>query len=200
MKRSRIVLIAIAIAPVAAIAQTGGLTRVQLYALQQQLKAECGLDHATGRMDGPTRHAIAVCNKKYGTHGDGAELLSAMNIGFSAGDNSPGMGTLMGNSGSMPASSMSSGSMDMSGNAMGMSNRAAAGTRARRRARGANRDSTLAATSDSVMRADRDAHGHNQGRTKKSDTTFAPLADSMLRADRGGNPPVNPPKPAKKKH
>src|SRR5438067_2273041 len=85
-------------APAIAAAQTGGLTRVQLLALQQQLKEECGLRHATGRMDGPTRHAIAVCNKKYGTQGNGAALLAAMNIGYGSTDiSSSGMGSVMGN-------------------------------------------------------------------------------------------------------
>ena len=87
------------ISPAVAAAQTGGLTRVQLLALQQELKDQCGLQHATGVMDGPTRHAIAVCNKKYGTQGNGAALLAAMNVGFNTGDNEPqgGMGTVMGN-------------------------------------------------------------------------------------------------------
>lgn len=87
------------ISPVVATAQTGGLTRVQLLALQQELKEQCGLAHSTGVMDGPTRHAIAVCNKKYGTQGNGAALLTAMNVGFNTGENEPqhGMGSMMGN-------------------------------------------------------------------------------------------------------
>ena len=100
MTRKTIALIACClISPAVAAAQTGGLTKVQLLALQQQLKEECGLQHATGVMDGPTRHAIAVCSKKYGTQGNGAALLAAMNIGFNPGDNAPqgGMGTVMGN-------------------------------------------------------------------------------------------------------
>lgn len=100
MTRKTIALIACClISPAIAAAQTGGLTRVQLLALQQELKEQCGLEHATGVMDGPTRHAIAVCNKKYGTQGNGAALLAAMNVGFKSGDNEPqgGMGTVMGN-------------------------------------------------------------------------------------------------------
>jgi hypothetical protein len=87
------------ISPAIAAAQTGGLTKVQLLALQQELKEQCGLAHATGVMDGPTRHAIAVCNKKYGTQGNGAALLAAMNVGFGTGENEPqgGMGSVMGN-------------------------------------------------------------------------------------------------------
>lgn len=100
MTRKTIALIACClISPAVAAAQTGGLTRVQLLALQQELKEQCGLQHATGVMDGPTRHAIAVCNKKYGTQGNGAALLAAMNVGFNTGENEPqhGMGTVMGN-------------------------------------------------------------------------------------------------------
>jgi hypothetical protein len=100
MTRKTIALIACClISPVVAAAQTGGLTRVQLLALQQELKEQCGLAHSTGVMDGPTRHAIAVCNKKYGTQGNGAALLAAMNVGFGTGDNEPqgGMGSVMGN-------------------------------------------------------------------------------------------------------
>lgn len=100
MTRKTIALIACClISPAVAAAQTGGLTKVRLLALQQELKDQCGLQHATGVMDGPTRHAIAVCNKKYGTQGNGDALLSAMNVGFNAGDNEPrgGMGTVMGN-------------------------------------------------------------------------------------------------------
>ncbi len=100
MTRKTIALIACClISPAVAAAQTGGLTRVQLLALQQELKEQCGLAHSTGVMDGPTRHAIAVCNKKYGTQGNGAALLAAMNVGFGTGENEPqrGMGSVMGN-------------------------------------------------------------------------------------------------------
>ncbi len=108
MNRKMLTLIACCLIPVgAAVAQTGGLTRVQLLALQQQLKEECGLQHATGVMDGPTRHAIAVCNKKYGTQGNGAALLAAMDVGFSAGDMPPqGMGGLMGNASTADSTGM----------------------------------------------------------------------------------------------
>lgn len=100
MTRKTLALIACCmISPAIAAAQTGGLTKVQLLALQQELKEQCGLEHSTGVMDGPTRHAIAVCNKKYGTQGNGAALLAAMNVGFGSGDNEPqgGMGSVMGN-------------------------------------------------------------------------------------------------------
>lgn len=99
------------LSPAVVAAQTGGLTRVQLLALQQELKEQCGLAHATGVMDGPTRHAIAVCNKKYGTQGNGAALLAAMNVGFTTGDNEPrrGMGTVMGNDHDMSMDSDSGG-------------------------------------------------------------------------------------------
>ncbi len=126
------------ISPAIAAAQTGGMTKVQLLGLQQELKDQCGLAHATGVMDGPTRHAIAVCNKKYGTQGNGAALLSAMNVGFSAGDLMPGngMGGMMGNDNSM---SMDNHGMSMRDSAharaMGKMNGSRARTRARARVR-----------------------------------------------------------------
>lgn len=123
------------ISPAIAAAQTGGLTKVQLLALQQELKDQCGLAHSTGVMDGPTRHAIAVCNKKYNTTGNGAALLAAMNVGFSSGDRMPsgGMGPVMGKDHDM--SNMSNMSMsDDSAHHMKM--KAKMGTRTRTRARG----------------------------------------------------------------
>ncbi len=97
MNRKTLSLLACCLATPAVIAaQTGGLTRVQLLALQQELKEQCGLQHSTGVMDGPTRHAIAVCNKKFGTQGNGAALLAAMDVGFGTGDSKPGMGGVMG--------------------------------------------------------------------------------------------------------
>jgi hypothetical protein len=204
--RSRIIaLVVFLAAPAVVAAQTGGLTKVQLYALQQQLKAECGLQHATGVMDGPTRHAIAVCNKKYGTHGNGAELLSAMNIGFSPSDTGPGMGTVMGygnarGRGVRSSSSMSTSTSMSSADSTGVANRSYnTGPGRRTRTRGANRDSTMSHMTDSLMRADRDAHGHNQGRPPRDrDTTNSAVSDSLMRASRGVGLPVNA-KP-KKKH
>ncbi|MDQ6717390.1 MAG: hypothetical protein M3Z17_03455 [Gemmatimonadota bacterium] len=121
------------ISPAIAAAQTGGLTKVQLLALQQELKDQCGLAHSTGVMDGPTRHAIAVCNKKYGTQGNGAALLTAMNVGFNVGDNEPagGMGGMMGNDHDMAGMSMGGDS------AYHAKMKAKMGTRTRMRARGA---------------------------------------------------------------
>jgi hypothetical protein len=177
------------IAPAIASAQTGGLTRVQLLALQQQLKEECGLRHATGVMDGPTRHAIAVCNRKYGTHGNGAALLRAMNIGYSDDISSTGMGSVMGSRG---------------GSSTGISSGTSSGTatrtpvRARRRVRPMNKPDS--AQTDSIMRADRDAHGHDQGRpTRVRDTAYSAVADSLARTTKGL--PAGPTKPkAKTKH
>ncbi len=154
------------ISPAVAAAQTGGLTRVQLLALQQELKEQCGLQHSTGTMDGPTRHAIAVCNKKYGTQGNGTALLSAMNVGFNSGDNAPqgGMGTVMGNdnddgmaTGSNRTWTDSAGVVH-TGRARGRSatgaSRSAAG-RARARARGNNGNGT--------NRGDRDSDAWKHG-------------------------------------
>lgn len=121
------------LSPAVAAAQTGGLTRVQLLALQQELKEQCGLAHATGVMDGPTRHAIAVCNKKYGTQGNGAALLAAMNVGFATGDNEPqrGMGTVMGND-----NNDDNGTVSARATARGKSGARGTRTRTRTRARG----------------------------------------------------------------
>ena len=171
MNRKTLALIACClIAPAAAIAQTGGLTKVQLYALQQELKNECGLQHSTGVMDGPTRHAIAVCNKKYGTEGNGAALLAAMNIGFSAGDNPPqGMGSVMGNSDNTKTTG--------------------ATAHSRRRARGAMRDSTEEASeSPTAERAE------NKGEMKdKTKTTKTPKTAKITKTKAATTPP-----PAKK--
>jgi hypothetical protein len=206
--RSRIIALVVLLAvPAIAAAQTGGLTKVQLYALQQQLKAECGLQHATGVMDGPTRHAIAVCNKKYGTSGNGAELLSAMNIGFSPSDIGPGMGTVMGSGNARArrvrsSTTMSTSTAMSSADSTGVANRSYnTGPGRRTRVRGANRDSSLSHVRDSVMRADRDQHGHNQGRLPGvRDTAYSAMTDSLARASRGlALPATDSPKP-KKKH
>jgi hypothetical protein len=92
MKKSLIaaataVLCCVAATPIAA--QTS-LSRVQILALQQQLRDDgCGVAHTTGRLDAMTRRAVAKCNAKYNSTGGAAELLAAMNIGFSASDNAP---------------------------------------------------------------------------------------------------------------
>src|SRR5512138_3825622 len=72
-------------------AQTrGGLTKVQLLALQQQMRDEgCGNKHAAGAWDAETRRAIRTCAKKYNTKADARALLQAMNVGFSPGENPP---------------------------------------------------------------------------------------------------------------
>jgi hypothetical protein len=144
------------ISPAVVAAQTGGLTRVQLLALQQELKDQCGLAHSTGVMDGPTRHAIAVCNKKYGTQGNGAALLSAMNVGFNTGDNAPhgGMGTVMGNDNdaTVTANGTARTWTDSAGvvhTRRGRGASVSAAARARARARGANASGTNRGDMDS---------------------------------------------------
>ena len=180
------------LAPAIASAQTGGLTRVQLLALQQQLKEECGLRHATGVMDGPTRHAIAVCNKKYGTQGNGAALLRAMNIGYSDDVSSNGMGSVMGSGGaSADVTTTPSTNMSRSTTRLGTVRTSV------RRSKNGDR-AVLSAQTDSIMRADRDAHGHDQGRpTRVRDTAYSAVADSLARTTKGL--PAGPTK-AKTKH
>ena len=172
------------IAPAVAVAQTGGLTKIQLYALQQQLKIECGLHYATGVYDGPTRAAIRTCNQKYGTTGNGAALLAAMNIGFSSGDNPPssvsdvprGMGTPAYNvtgSGSMVMGD----SMSMGRDSVGAANRR--GAMARRRARGVMGDS-MSMGRDSVGARNRARGGMRGGMMR--DSAGRARRDSIRRA------------------
>jgi hypothetical protein len=75
-------------------AQTrGGLTKIELLALQQEMRdQDCGNKHAAGIWDAATRAAIRNCAKKYNTSTNAKELLAAMNIGFSPGDNPPTAG------------------------------------------------------------------------------------------------------------
>ena len=63
------------------------LSRIQILALQQELRDKgCGVTHATGRMDAPTRRAVEKCKGQYNVTGGAAELLVAMNIGFGPND------------------------------------------------------------------------------------------------------------------
>jgi peptidoglycan hydrolase-like protein with peptidoglycan-binding domain len=144
------------IAPAVAAAQTGGLTKIQLYALQQQLKIECGLHYATGTYDPETRAAVRTCNQKYGTTGNGAALLAAMNVGFSAGDSPPtsvsdvprGMGTPAYNvtgSGTMTTTTTTTETMTMPAMTAADSARARRAARAR-----ARRDSIARARGDTI--------------------------------------------------
>jgi hypothetical protein len=160
------------IAPAVAAAQTGGLTKIQLYALQQQLKLECGLHYATGVYDPPTRAAIRTCNQKYGTTGNGAALLSAMNIGFSSGDAPPtsvsdvprGMGTPAYNVQTGTAAVMGD-SMSMGRDSVGAANRR--GAMARRRAHGVMGDN-MSMGRDSVGARNRARRGKGRGMGRDS--------------------------------
>lgn len=71
--------------------QSSSLTRVQIIALQQQLRDDgCGVQHVTEHMDAPTRAAIKQCASKYNVSpNDPRALLTAMNIGFNPGDGTP---------------------------------------------------------------------------------------------------------------
>lgn len=62
-----------------------GLTGVQFLALQQELRdRDCGNAHVTGWLDAPTRRAISVCAKKLSVANKAADVLAAMDVGFSA--------------------------------------------------------------------------------------------------------------------
>lgn len=172
-----------------AIVSAQGMTRVQMLGLQQQLREECGLAHTSGRMDAPTRRAVAVCNKKYGTK-DAWSLGRAMNLGWDAGNSA---------SGGM-SSSMSSGSgMSMSAHGMSMHDSTMEMREMKMKAnRAGARRKASSTQADSVLRADRDAHGHDEGKmTMKKDTAYSDVADSLLRASRGLSLPA-PVKPKKK--
>jgi hypothetical protein len=73
------------------------LSRVQILALQQQLRDDgCGVTHATGRIDAATRQAINKCQSKYNAPDNSpASVLAAMNIGFGPNDIMPTISTSM---------------------------------------------------------------------------------------------------------
>ena len=79
-------------------AQTrGGLTKVELLALQQEMRdQDCGNKHAAGEWNAETKAAIRTCAKRHNTSTNAKELLAAMNIGFSAGDTPPAGGGMKG--------------------------------------------------------------------------------------------------------
>lgn len=85
------------------------LSRVQILALQQQLRDDgCGVDHTTGQLDAMTRRAVEKCKSKYNvTSGGAADLLSAMNIGFGPNDQMPTLAMANGNSTSMTSDTSS---------------------------------------------------------------------------------------------
>lgn len=90
-------------------AATQHLSRVQILALQQQLRDDgCGVDHTTGQLDAMTRRAVEKCKSKYNvTSGGAADLLSAMNIGFGPNDQMPTLAMANGNSTSMTSDTSS---------------------------------------------------------------------------------------------
>ncbi len=64
---------------------TGGLTRMQLLALQQELRdRKCGNLHVTGRLDAATRAAIRTCSRKLGVANNAAAVLAGFDIGFNS--------------------------------------------------------------------------------------------------------------------
>src|SRR6476660_9976722 len=88
MKKT-IAVIALMPAPALASAQAG-LSRIQLLALQQELRDQgCGVTNVDGRYGPQTRRAIATCAKKFNSANNAQALLVAMNIGFGPNDNPP---------------------------------------------------------------------------------------------------------------
>lgn len=96
---------AAAICCTAAPAFAQGLSRVEVLALQQQLRDDgCGVSHVTGHLDAMTRTAVKKCESKYSGATDPASMLAAMNIGFGDGISPPTLaGARSGNGGTMSA-------------------------------------------------------------------------------------------------
>jgi hypothetical protein len=80
---------------VPAILTAQSLSRVQILALQQQLRDDgCGVTHTTGRIDAATRQAINKCQSRYNAPDNSpASVLAAMNIGFGPRDFMPTIST-----------------------------------------------------------------------------------------------------------
>ncbi len=128
MKFRSVAALAVLCCSAAPVFAQGGLSHVQLLALQQQLRDDgCGLQHVTGRMDATTRRAIRQCDSKYSvTSASPSALLTAMNIGFGPNDNPP---TGNGMRGGMNGNGMNGSAM---GTGMRRGARGSRGTSARR--------------------------------------------------------------------
>jgi hypothetical protein len=83
------------------------LTRVQLLALQQQMRDDgCVVKHVTGEFDAPTRAGIACEKKRLGISGGALDVLEALNIGFAPNDNPPSGGGVVSAAGSVDPSAL----------------------------------------------------------------------------------------------
>jgi len=144
-----------------------GLTGVQFLALQQEMRDRgCGNGHVTGRLDAPTRKAIAACAKQLNVANSAEAVLAALNIGFGPGDNAPTGGA---KSGDMNMGSSNAAPASNTGNARPARR---SGTRASRAARARmNSDSTMM-KHDSTMMMQKDTM-----MMKKDSTT--PKKDSI---------------------
>jgi len=133
------------------------LTRVQVLALQQQLRDDgCGIEHTTGHLDAMTRRAVEKCKSKYNvSSGGAAALLDAMNIGFGPNDHPAAMATAM------------------SGDSTGNSKRTMHRPRRMRGARGMQADTTMKA--DSMMKT--------KMKDTKMKTKMKRMMDTMMKSD-----------------
>ena len=69
---------------------TDGLTKIELLALQQEMRDRgCGNRRAPGVMNAETRRAIRTCSQRLGVTGGARALLAAFNNGFAANDSPP---------------------------------------------------------------------------------------------------------------
>lgn len=118
--------------------RSSGLSRVQILALQQQLRDDgCGIQHTTGRLDAMTRRALKQCQSKYNaSSADASTVLQAMNIGFGASDTKPNLSEAREGGAAMGGAAMGA---DTTGRAM---RRSEMRERRMRRGRGAMRDTT----------------------------------------------------------
>lgn len=181
-----------------------GLSRVEVLALQQQLRDDgCGVSHVTGRLDAMTRSAIRKCQSKYSGATDARSMLAAMNIGFGNGEQTPSLAV---------ARSGASGSMSAGGSAGTMSDTAAGRIRRGRNVRvrrdmdrSAMKKGTMSGMMDSTrsgkMRRDRmrdsTMHPRDTSGTKGSGGTVdmnkaTPMTPPMTP---GVNPSMSPPNP-----
>jgi hypothetical protein len=145
--------------------RSSGLSRVQVLALQQQLRDDgCGIQHTTGRIDATTRRALKQCQSKYNaSSADPMTVLQAMNIGFGSGDTAPSMSEARSGGGAMGA--------DTTGRAMRSGEEARESRRTEMRERRARRSTMRRDTTGMRMR-DSSGMMRDTMRMRMRDTTM----------------------------
>ena len=182
-----------------------GLSRVEMLALQQQLRDDgCGVTHVTGRLDAMTRSAIRKCQSKYSGATDARSMLAAMNIGFGNGQQAPSLSMARsGATGSMSAGG-SAGTMrdTTAGMGSGMNARMRRGMNGSAMKSGTMGGRMTDSTRDRMMRRDRmrdsTMHPRDTSRTMGSGGTVdmnkaTPMTPPTTTP--GVNPSMSPPNP-----